>query len=162
MSDPTACYLDGQGCQVCPEIAAVPAQPALYQTAPVKGWNAGANSIASLSGDVHVVFDFDPMPVGIVVGFKSATAPIPQDNPNLIQHGVYGYLSQGVPTVDVMESGKTRASFVYTRGQSIEIRRVGEKVTYWINEAQVYASAAPSFGALIVNACLYASGDTLP
>jgi hypothetical protein len=162
MSTSTDCYLDGDGCLVCPEVQEVVAQPATLTRSVSTGWTAGANSIAALAGDVHAVFDFEPMPLGIVVGFKPAGARIPQDNPNLIQHGIYGYLSQGLPNVDILESGKQRASFAYTPGQSIEIRRVGEKVTYLINGAQVYASSVPSFGAVIVNACLYASGDTLP
>lgn len=156
----TDCYLDGSGCLVCPEIKEVPAQPAVYQRQASHGWNAGANSVAQIGGDVHLTFDLEATPAGIMLGFK--TARYPQDNPNLIQHGFYAYGQGGKPFLDIMESGQTRATVSYTLGQPIEIRRIGAQVLYLVDNTLVYQSKVSSYGAVLVNACLYASGDTVP
>ena len=45
------------GCVHCPAIPAVQAVPAHYDAQPVVGWNAGANSIAELAGNLRAEFE---------------------------------------------------------------------------------------------------------
>lgn len=159
MSDPCARYIDGDGCIVwpaCPAIAHVPAQ--IVQQA-VLGWNAGANSITELTGDLHTVFTM-PIVAGVVIGLRSGRAR--NTMPELIEHGFYFNSVAGTGLVHVVERGLA-ATGTIIRGASdtFEIRRVGGRVTYRRNGALLYTSAALSTGAKVVNACLYASGDNV-
>lgn len=155
------CYFDANGCYVCPELAAVTATPATTTTDPQLGWNAGANSVTQLAGDVHVVEAFDVAPVGIVFGLK-ADRPLPTEIA-LIAHGLYVHSVAGHAFVAVYEAGRQIGDAVsYVLGTPLEIRRVGTSVTYWNNGAPLAQSPARVLGAVIVNACLYAAGDTAP
>lgn len=154
------CYLDASGCLVCPEIAPTPAKAAHVVTDLRTGWNAGANSIAQLAGDVHVVLAYDQAPAGIMVGFKPSRKL--NTEPALIDHAFYVYTKAGQPYVEVRERGvKIGAAQPYVLATTLEIRRVGGQITYWLDGVLLATTKAKSRAALVVNACLYASGDTI-
>lgn len=155
------CYYDTAGCLVCPAIPASPARPARVQTDPNLGWNAGANSLAMLDGDVRVAFALDALPTGIYVGLKGARRGVTA--PELIPHAFYLYSAAGRGFVEVRERGLMRDSpKTYTLGDLLEIRREAGRVSYWLASALLYQSDARSTGPVLVNTCLYSAGDTIP
>lgn len=144
-------------CTECPAIEAIP--PTVTEH-PVIGWNAGANSIDLLDGDVHTVFDIPTPCAGIVLGFKQSRAF--QTRPELIQHGfwftpiggrLFGYVTE-------MGARKTPA-VARNHTDTFEIRRRGGVVSYFVNDVLLYTSLARSTGPVLVNACLYATGDAI-
>lgn len=157
MSD---CYYDAKGCLVCPEQAAQPGVPARVERQAVVGWNAGANSIAVLDDDLHVVFDQPPGVVGIVIGLKGSRAQ--QAVPSLVEHGWYFQKVGGLDLVQPIERGRVLGAPIQgrTAETKFEIRRQSGRVTYWMDGARVAVSEALSIGAKLVNCCLYASGDS--
>lgn len=159
MTDACAPYKDASGCTVwpaCPPVAYVPAR---IEQQLVLGWNAGANSIDELDGDLHTVFMM-PAVAGVVIGLRSGRAK--QTIPDLIEHGLYFATFAGVRMVHVVERGLGATSNLpCDESDTFEIRRVAGRVTYWRNGALLYASNARSTGAKVVNACLYASGDSV-
>jgi hypothetical protein len=155
------CYFDANGCYVCPELAAVTAAPAITTTDPQLGWNAGGNTVAQRSGDLHVVEAFAVAPVGIVFGLKTARQ-LPTEIA-LIAHGLYVHSVAGNAFVAVYELGRQKGGTVaYVLGTSLEIRRVGSTVTYWNDGVLLAQSPARVLGPVVVNACFYAAGDTAP
>lgn len=152
-------YLDANGCVVWPYCPAVAYQPARIEQQAVLGWNAGANSITELAGDLHTVFTM-PAVAGVVIGLRSGRGK--QTTPDLIEHGLYFNALAGAHLVHVVERGLGEtSSVVRDLGDTFEIRRVAGRVTYWRNGVLLYASTARSTGAKVVNACMYASGDTV-
>lgn len=152
------CYFDADNCQVCPEQLAVDYVPATLKTEPVVGWNAGANSITMLDGDLHMVLTMPKGIIGALVGLKGSRSR--QTLPSLIEHGWYFQSAGGADVVQVVEGGVPQTSLV-TRldTDSFEIRRRGADVEYLKNGSIVHKSMVPSLGPKIVNSCLYASGD---
>lgn len=160
MSDSCAPYTDADGCTVYPTCPAIASVPASIGRVPILGWNAGANSIDELNGNVHTVFTLPIADAGVVIGLRSDRAR--QTLPDLIEHGLYFASLGGVSLVHVVERAVARTAPV-PRGaeDTFEIRRVGTRVTYWHNKRLMHMSAARSTGAKIINTCLYASGDTV-
>jgi hypothetical protein len=152
-------YKDANGCIVWPACPAVAYVPAHIEQQLVLGWNAGANSITELAGDLHTVFTM-PAVAGVVIGLRSGRAK--QTTPDLIEHGLYFATFAGVHMVHVVERGLGATSnLARAESDTFEIRRLAGRVTYWRNGALLYASNARSTGAKVVNACLYASGDSV-
>jgi hypothetical protein len=155
MSD---CYYDSDGCLVCPEQKAQAYVPAHIDHRAVVGWNAGANSITTLDGNLHTVFNAPSDITGLIVGLKGVRSR--QTLPDGIEHGWYFQALAGAHMARVIERsvGKTSAAS-YTASDVFEVRRVNGKVTYLKNGVAVYTSTSVSSGAKVVNCCLYASGD---
>lgn len=157
----TDCYLDRNGCVVCPQVAAAPAVPPRVTTSANFGWNAGANSVAVLDDDVHMVESFSAAPVDVFLGFKYTRDG--QTAPYGLAYAFRLY-ALGVNCIFEIWEGPLQCvgPSPYTLGQPLEIIRLGGQVLYNVNGAQVYASSKRSSGPLLVNACLFSAGDTLP
>lgn len=142
-------------CVECPEID--PILPSVTETA-IQGWNAGANSVEMLAGDVQTVFTIPAQALGIVIGFKQSREF--QTTPALITHGIYFTNLGGFDYWYVSES-MTRRTTPLRRNAADEfrIRRIHDVVRYYCNGLLVYTSAIPSVGPVLVNACLFATGD---
>lgn len=149
------------GCVSCPEIEEVEAVPGRVLVAPDIGWNAGANSIASLNGDLRArKIKVGPGAGGVVIGFRY-TRDLPE-KPELIRHGLAFMAFNGVDAFRVIENGVYRTAAV-TRGadDSFEIHRVGRVVSYWRNRQQIHVSALASAGPVHLTSSIYVSGDRL-
>jgi hypothetical protein len=144
-------------CTECPEIAPIPSSVIEH---PILGWNAGANSVVELDGDVHVVFYVPESCAGIVLGFKQSRAF--QVQPELITHGFWLSPVSGQLHGYVTERGvrKTPAA-LRAATDKFEIRRRAGAVSYHVNDALIYTSAVRLYGPVLVNACLYATGDAI-
>lgn len=161
MSDCQAPYIDSAGCMVTPACPGQPYIPATVTQQPVLGWNAGANSVAVLDGDLHAVFAMPAGTVGAVVGLKAGRAR--PTVPDLVTHGLFFQSLAGVDMVQVVESGAPQgAAAMRNATDTFELRRVAGVVTYWQNGTLLRTSMRPSAGVVLVNACLYASGDEVP
>lgn len=146
------------GCVDCPALPAVTGAPARIDVTKLVGWNAGANSIDQIDGDLHAVFSFEKAPVGIAAGLKNSRTN--QADPNAVQFGFYVYANGPTTLYKILERSATRyGPMPYTLGTDLEIRRVNGTVKYFVDGSLVYRSAALSSGPLVFNACLYATGD---
>lgn len=155
------CYFDSHGCYVCPQLPASPGAPATSTSDPRIGWNAGANSVTQLSGDVYVSDAFDAAPTGIVLGFKADR--VVNTDPTRILHGLYFYTVANAVFVEVRELGQRIGQPMrYTLGTPWTIRRQAGGVTYWLGGVLLAATLAQTLAPLLVNACLYSVGDTVP
>lgn len=160
MTDACASYYDEDGCLVTPECPAVEEVPAHMDLSPIVGWTAGANSNARVDGDASLRFLMPAGVVGAMIGFRHD--PGQQTRPSLIEHGFY-FQRAGADYVQVIELGVTKTTLRPRHtGDLFEVRRVGGVVTYWQNGSLVYQSAQPSVGRILVNTCLYTSGDSVP
>lgn len=143
-------------CTECPEIAAVP--PSVTEH-PVLGWNAGANSIAELDGDLHVVF-YPGTSTGVVLGFKRDRGF--QTDPVRIEHGFWIAMAGVARLAYVAELGVRKSNPVQVAPTDrYEIVRRAGVVSYYRNNRHVYTSRSASYGPLIVNCCMYATGDSV-
>jgi hypothetical protein len=165
MSTPTTlstdCYIDGSGCVVCPAIPASPGSPGRVIVDAQLGWNAGANSVDTVAGDLHLRASIAAAPAGIVVGLKARRNLF--NDPALILHGFYVFTSAGKTFIAVMEKGALKTqTFHYRLGALFEIRRVAQSVSYWLDGVGLRNTTALDPGSMHVNACLYAAYDTIP
>lgn len=160
MTDACAYYVDADGCGIYPYCPAVAYQPPRIDHTPNIGWNAGANSITELNGNFHTVFSLAGNESGVILGLRSGRVnPV---NTGLVEHGFFFQSAGGVNFVQVIESNALKTAVtIYTPATQFEIRRVNGHVSYWKDGVAVYVSLKPSFGAKVVNACLYASGDSV-
>lgn len=144
-------------CTECPQIDPIPSSIIEH---PVLGWNAGANSIIELDGDLHVVFYVPDQCAGIVLGFKQSRSF--QVQPELITHGFWLSPVSGRLHGYVVERGvrKTPATLRQATDK-FEIQRRAGTISYFVNDTRIYTSAQQLFGPVLVNACLYATGDTI-
>lgn len=161
------CRTQPDGCIDCPSLPAIPSVPAHYEPQPVIGWNAGADSIPEVSGNLKAEFTPGLQVGGIVIGLKRGfdnnTVPV------LIDHGFHLQSDGTTSFFSIVEKGVTKIGpFTYDDGTRFGIRRAGTRVTYYKyhegmdDEEIIYKSRNPSYpGLTIVNACMYLSGDVI-
>lgn len=161
MTDACASYYDEDGCLVTPECPAIEHVPAHVDQSPIVGWTAGANSNARIDGDASLRFMMPPNVVGVIIGFKHSA--IQPTRPALVEHGFYFQRAAGADYLQVIEQGVTKTTLRPRHASDLfEVRRVGGAVSYWQNGIRIYQSARPSVGKILVNTCLYSSGDAVP
>lgn len=148
-------------CTTYPEIDEIPAVPAWVETIAVNEWDAGANSIKELDGDVHTVFSFDAPVVGVAVGFVNHRENV-HDYSRLMFGVLMSQSASGTPQFRVMEYGRFRTGFIkYTLGEPIELRRVQNEFSAWYNGERLLRGSQAYDGPLIVGSSLYSTGDGL-
>lgn len=149
-------------CITTPERPHQPAVPARIEPVQVLDWNAGANSVAELAGNVLVRFTMDRV-VGVVLGLVADRAS--PANMARITHGIlFSQSPGGSPRWQVIEAGavRTAARDYVPDDTEFRIERRGAGVVYLADGELVYASRVPSTGTAICGTALYASGDTVP
>lgn len=148
-------------CTTYPAVDAIPHVPARTETKIVNAWDAGANSVDELDGDVRTVFSFDSKVVGVAVGFVDHRDDV-QDYARLAIGVLMSQSASGVPQFRVMEYGRFRTEFIeYWLGEEIEIRRVQGEFSVWYEDWCVFRSTQFHDSPLIVGSSLYSTGDTL-
>lgn len=145
-------YADVQTCY--PAVAAVPATPAKTDPLANVGWNAGATSQA-------------PVPVfgafrGTVPAVLSAVQLGLADR--YFDH-TYQYMPHSLVARPgewaVVERGVTKATGALPAGATLEVRRLGGKVVYLANDAELHVSETPSAGTVYGAALLYSLADSV-
>lgn len=148
-------------CTTYPAIDEIPAVPAWVETIAVNEWDAGANSIKELDGDVHTVFSFDTPVVGVAVGFVNHRENV-HDYSRLMFGVLMSQSASGTPQFRVMEYGRFRTGFIeYALGEPIELRRVQNEFSAWYNGERLLRGSQAYDGPLIVGSSLYSTGDGL-
>lgn len=147
-------------CTTYPEQAYVAGQAAYAETAPLAGWDAGANSVDSQTGNCEVAFGMG-LVVGVIVGLTTDLEDVADYT--RLTHALYFHQDTGGhPVYSVIESGQiVRAAESYALSDTWAIRRVGATVSYFRNSLRVMVSQAPSSGELSVGSALYYSGDMI-
>lgn len=139
---------------------AVPTVPARWETKPRVGWDAGANSVQTHSGDCEAKWTMG-MVVGAYIGLTDDRENV--TSPERLTHAFYFHQRAGVPQFRVVESGSARSSDrPYTPGDEFAIRRVRGGVSYWYNGEKLQDSSETSEGEVSVGCAIYMSGDVLP
>lgn len=155
------CYYDNNDCQICPEQQTKPAVPGHITYNVDHGWDAGANSVQELDGDLRLILNPDFIALGAMIGFRTGRADV--TNIARIEHGVYVQTATGVVGVSVVERGRTvTPAKAMQKTDVIEVRRENGTVTVRVNDVVWYMSATRSVGPKVVGGCLYSSGDQLP
>jgi hypothetical protein len=148
-------------CTTYPEIDEIPAVPAWVETIVVNEWDAGANSVQELDGDVRTVFSFDAPVVGVAVGFVDHREDV-HDYSRLMFGVLMSQSAAGTPQFRVMEYGRFRTGFIeYTLGEPIELRRVQNEFSAWYDGERLLRGSQAYDGTLIVGSSLYSTGDGL-
>lgn len=156
------CIEDASRCFVCPEIDPVPALPTTRVTTPNLGWNAGANSVTVLDGDVHALFGVPESENGVMVGLRPGSDARPPVAPVFISHGLYFFNTRGAFVIPIEVGAQQGTPVAYVASDIFEIRRVAGVVRYYQNDTLLRQSTLPSKGAVRVMTCLYAAGDNVP
>lgn len=137
-----------------PPTNPIPATPAQVINNLNLGWNSGARSIASFVGDGHIEFKVPAGLGGTVIGLN--------DNDT-----GYGYLEIdhawyfNNEFARVFENGVTKFTITsYDAGDTFEIWRIDNEVTYYRNDVLEYTSLIPSTGGRVfMDASMYYGGD---
>lgn len=156
------CITDENGCLDCPALPPRPAVPAHIEIEYPIGWR-GANSILMLGGDVHIdKIKAVKGSTSVVCGYKQSRSAV--SLPQFISHGIQFFLVGGFQFFRAIEFGLPKTSNVlYNDDDFFEIVRMGSLVVYTrdVGSGPVpfYTSTIPLSGDVLVNACLYTSGD---
>lgn len=148
-------------CQSYPEIPFIAPVPPRVVTTPIRAWNAGANSIAELDGDLRLAFTM-PRVIGVVLGITSDRGAV-IDNARC-SHAIYFFQTAGgAPRYRLREFGTSVSpEAAYAPDDEFEIRRVGGAVQFLRNGVRLRRSPVPSAGMVSVGSALFATGDTVP
>ena len=148
-------------CTSIPEQPAVAERSAYVKYESSTGWDAGANSVDQLDGDVELVFS-QPPATGVVVGFAMDRED-PTDR-SRVTHGFFFHRNlAGSPVAQVIESGATKTDeFAHLSTTEWRVQRIGGAVRYLMDGNVIFRSAVPSAGVLSVGCSIYASGDEVP
>lgn len=155
--------MSDDGCITYAASPGIPATPAQVISRADFGWDAGANSVDRLSGDLHLVFTMPSPVVGAVNGLRSDRPGV--GIPDLVQFGFM--FGKAAPTGDVyavFENGAPIGGYVVRStllDEEFEIRRVRDTVTYRVNGVVVHTSTQKTFAPLLTTGCLFASGDSI-
>lgn len=144
-----------------PAVAYQAARPASVSYANDYGWNAGANSIDSQTGDCELAWTME-LAIGVVCGLASSRADVTDFS--RITHGwFFDTDSAGAPRARVVESGQLLGgAFGYDATTLFKVRRIAGIVTYWLGADLLRTSTEASVGEVWAGCALYASGDTIP
>ena len=164
--DPQYCKTHGS-CKVVmfsgfPGRPAGPARAASYETDYNLGWNAGANSVERLDGDVRTTFT-----VGITAAGSVGFAPDAERDAGNYQNLTHAFYFDnspvtGKPRATIAESGRiVGAAYECAEGTEFTIERIEGVVHYRIDGELVGISNAISGGVLMVGTSLYRGGDTV-
>ncbi|MGH7297730.1 MAG: hypothetical protein ACRELB_22520 [Polyangiaceae bacterium] len=120
------------------------------------GWNAGASSAQSLTGDGYVEFTAVETNTNEMVGLTHA---VTDSRYATIDFGIF---LTGGATIDIFEDGGLAATAgSYAAGDELVVQVQGSAVTYWQNGTLLYTSQrAPTFP-LVADASLYETGSAL-
>ncbi len=138
---------------------AVRSAPGTTLATPVKAWDAGANSIEELDGDLYVKYQV-PYALGARVGFFQAPF---RDSTSIaaLLAGFYTYSTAQGMRWSIVDHGRqvVLGNNVSGPATEFEIRRVGDQVTYYVDGELVWRPPNPLTGMLRVGTVLYGTGD---
>lgn len=143
-----------EGGTVCyPEVPGVQGSPAQVIHENVLGWNGGARSIATISGDGFVQFRVPFRPTGVIAGFGVT------DESAAFNEATHAFYARG-STIEVVERGQVLAEVPVSPESDplLTIVREEGEVIYLVGDWQL-RSPSQSVGPVFLDAALYATGD---
>ncbi|HRO59336.1 MAG TPA: hypothetical protein PK177_09260 [Burkholderiaceae bacterium] len=142
-------------------VPAVPAVPSRWETSPIIGWDAGANSVVTHDSGCELKWNMQRV-VGAYIGLTEDREAVPEVD--RLSHAIFFHQRSGTPLFRVVESGTARSNDVaYDVDDEFAIRRnFNGSVSYWRNGEKLQDSLALAGGELSAGCTLYASGDTVP
>lgn len=147
-------------CTTYPAVEAIQHVPPRTVATPVNAWDAGANSVDELEGDVRTAFSLDSKVVGLAVGFVDHRDDV-QDYARLMLGVLVSQDAGGNQRFRIMEYGRFRTGFFEYVGGEIEIRRVQGAMSVWYDGTRLYQGTETYNGALLVGSSLYSTGDSI-
>lgn len=147
-------------CEYIPYVPASPGAPARVDKTARVGWDAGATSTSSFSGDCELAFSLDPV-AGAYVGLTDVNWGA---DPSRLRFAFLLYQAGGRQNFSVVVDGTQRiAPRTYGSGDVFKIQRAAGALTFLVNDMVVYTAPDPSVGnTLWAGTTLYASGDAVP
>lgn len=119
------------------------------------GWNSGARSIGSFSGQGFIQFLVNRSTSGAVVGLNDSDVGAGYTEINYAF-----YLTHGVARIFELGVEKLYVGMV-AEGAAFRIERRYGVVKYFVGGTLVYTSLVPSTGTLFLDASMYSGGDTV-
>lgn len=162
-TDPPLCTTGGP-CGVT-MLAGFPGRPAIPGIPPTittdyhEGWNAGANSVEELDGDLRTLFQ-PQIEVALACGFGHNRTDV-TSFANLTHAFYFDRGDDGAARAWVMENGIIVAG-PFVPDVFMEIRRESNVITYRTGDVlftTLHVSASLSFGPLRVGSAFYRAGD---
>lgn len=151
------------GAAPTPGVPRIPGIPDRTVDTPVLGWQAGADSVIERANDARLSFTFK-LVSGIVAGFATVRDQLLAGF-DPITHAFYLDTSPttGKARVRIMEGGRIVHTHVgdVVGDEVCAIERVGGKVAYRFDGAEIYRSRTLSVGTIIARSFLYRSGDSI-
>lgn len=142
-----------------PGAPAVEAVPAKVEYKKGYGWDAGANSIAELDGNLYTEFP-GPVAAGAYVGFFEGGSRQSADYNALVAAFRFTTTPTGPKwTIKDGERSVSISDVSYTTSDKFRIERSNGIMIFLLNGVEVYRSKRASIGPLRVGTTLYASGD---
>lgn len=148
-------------CVTYPAVTGIPRTPPSVEFRPVLAWDAGANSIQELDGDVRTVFSLEQPCVGIAVGFVTHRDYV-EDYSRIVVGVLFTQTGAGAPMMQVIEYGVSRTDAMpYPLGTPLELRRAQGVISLWSEDVRLYESPELVDGPLIVGCSMFATGDQI-
>lgn len=140
-----------------PGAPGIPGKDAVTLTDQQFGWNSGAQSVDSVTGDFQINCVVDATVQGVLVGIQAVGC----------QAGIFGSIDHGIliaaaQQVAVIERGANKFSGALVAGEvPITISRAAGVVTYRIEATTIYTSTVKSTGPMVMSAVMYAGSDAV-
>jgi hypothetical protein len=120
------------------------------------GWNAGAASSSTESGDVYVQFGTNEANTHKMAGLSNGNTDA---NYTDIDFGLY---LTATGSISIYESGAPRGTVgTYVAGDVFRVESVSGTVTYYQNGSPIYVSTTPSSSPLLLDTSMFTPGATL-
>jgi len=155
---------DRNGCLHYPAIAAIPPVPYTRTDPPSNAWDAGANSVRQLTGDLRLEFSEVSLPLGSVIGLTQQR----QEVTDPARMAFAWYLTRhasGTAQAWCYEHGViTSAPYFYTEYSVFAIERRGALIFYWLDDQLRRRTPSTLLvdSPVSVGAALYGGYDALP
>lgn len=148
-------------CTTYPAVPGVPGTPGQVFSEPSNTWDAGANSVVELDGDVRLKF-VTPHAVGAVVGLTGTRDAV--GSYTRMSHAFYfHYTMGGRPVCQAMEHGEAVThEAAHNADSEFSIERVNGEVSYYVDDVLLHRSTLTSEGVVSAGCALYSSGDRVP
>lgn len=136
-----------------PPSPAIPAAPDQIIQDLNLGWNSGARSARSETGNISFTFRVRPNATGVAIGFNGE-----DNNYGYVEIDHAWYFAGG--NAKIYERGTlVHTAGAYTGDETFELVRRDNVVEYYIDSVLEYTSALPSYGLIFVDVSLYSGSD---
>lgn len=152
---PVTVYVDVPVYTYHPAVIGVTGRDSATITDSQLGWNAGAHSVDSLSGDFVIRCEVDAASMGVLVGIQPVGGAVASFN--AIVHGV---LISPAQNPSAVERGSIKAVGSAAAGKlRVSIERIAGRVRLLVDGVLAYTSDTESLGDVVLSSVMYAGAD---